>query len=1037
MKKILVFILLFYISTIYAQIKNQANWQQNVDYKIQVSLNDETHFLDAFLTLKYTNNSPDVLSEIWFHLWPNGYKNTTTAFALQQLNVANNTSFFYSKEKNRGYIDSLDFSVNGVKTNLTYHQTWIDVAKIDLNSALNPGDSIIITTPFRVKIPGSYSRMGRVKNSYQITQWYPKPAVYDINGWNTMPYLDQGEFYSEFGSFNVSITTPQNYVIAATGELQDSIEKEWLKDRILYYNGASSREEQTASSALLKTITFKQDSIHDFAWFADKDFYVFEGEQMLKDSSKKIKTYLYSKNSYDKTGVEYVNKGVLFYSDKVGKYPYSSASAVIGPLKAGGGMEYPMITVVSYLDEQTIIHEIGHNWFYGILGSDERTYPWMDESINTYYENRLDNDLAKKSNGNSFIKNYSKKNSYSGIGDGLKIAYQYAMLRNTDQAVNLPSTDFTSSNYGGIVYGKGAYIFGLLQSYLGDTLFDKAMKNYYEQWKFKHPLPDDFRLSIEKSTAKNLDWFFNDLLATTKTYDYKIMAIKFKQKKDSKVLADSNNFKILVKNTGNVSAPFQLTTLKKGEKEKDAWVQGFKGKKWIPLPGTERIRNLDDSSLLLKEAKRVNKRMDGITEVIINADNVLPEINVHNNRIKTKGILKTTEKIAIGGSNHQGRRTTPNIFPLVNYNYYDKWMYGFMIGNLAHWERRFTYYAAILGGNNLAPLKYEVSAKQAFIVSNALFTKVDIFAKANSFGHNQSIFFNSRENYTTYTRFNGGVDFFIKNKISSARTSQKLSLNFITLMDKQAISDTLSVGAIAKFINLKYVYNANKKINNYNFKIETEHIHTPKHIFFAAGNTLKINALMNKTFNFEHLKSALDMQFFIGGLLGATTTNFLYRVAGNNGKMDYRYENNLFARSENINSRILGARVLNDNYGGLRAPALILSQNIMSSFSFNYSFHRKIPFRPYLDIGFSDIKFSNSFISYVGGINFTLIKDFIEINLPIIYSENIRNYIDQSGIKASKTNNPNYNMFKDWHRLLVFKVNLTFDQDQITNKLGF
>jgi len=95
MKKILVFILLFYISTIYAQIKNQANWQQNVDYKIQVSLNDETHFLDAFLTLKYTNNSPDVLSEIWFHLWPNGYKNTTTAFALQQLNVANNTSFFY------------------------------------------------------------------------------------------------------------------------------------------------------------------------------------------------------------------------------------------------------------------------------------------------------------------------------------------------------------------------------------------------------------------------------------------------------------------------------------------------------------------------------------------------------------------------------------------------------------------------------------------------------------------------------------------------------------------------------------------------------------------------------------------------------------------------------------------------------------------------------------------------------------------------------------------------------------------------------
>ena len=203
-----------------------------------------------------------------------------------------------------------------------------------------------------------------------------KPAVYDVNGWNTMPYLDQGEFYSEFGSFNVSITVPQNYVVAATGVLQDSSEMDWLNDRITYYKGRGKREEdETASSALLKTLHFKQDKIHDFAWFADKEFFVFESKQTLSDSSATINTYLYSTNEYDKSAIQYVNQGVKFYSDKVGNYPYASASAVIGPLKAGGGMEYPMITVLASTDKTTIVHEVGHNWFYGIIGTNETQFP--------------------------------------------------------------------------------------------------------------------------------------------------------------------------------------------------------------------------------------------------------------------------------------------------------------------------------------------------------------------------------------------------------------------------------------------------------------------------------------------------------------------------------------------------------------------------------------------------------------------------------------------------------------------------------------
>ena len=345
MIKQLGFLLCFSPFVIFSQVEKQAGWQQRVNYNIQVSLDDENHVLNGEIEFTYFNNSPDTLKRIYMHLWPNAYKNNQTAFAKQQLNN-NQTSFFFAKERKRGYIDSLNFTQSGdsLKIQRTEH---IDVVYLQLNNPIYPGESTRIKSPFRVKIPGSFSRMGHVKNSYQISQWYPKPAVYDVNGWNPMPYLDQGEFYSEFGNFNVSITLPQNYVVAATGVLQDSTEKKWLKDRELYYKGNTKRvEDEVASSALLKTLHFEQNNIHDFAWFADKEFYVWSSQQMLPDSSAEVQTFLYSINENDENALQYVNEGIEFYSEKVGNYPYSHASAVIGPLKAGGGMEYPMCTMM-------------------------------------------------------------------------------------------------------------------------------------------------------------------------------------------------------------------------------------------------------------------------------------------------------------------------------------------------------------------------------------------------------------------------------------------------------------------------------------------------------------------------------------------------------------------------------------------------------------------------------------------------------------------------------------------------------------------
>ncbi len=195
----------------------QKYWQQQLHYTIDVSLNDADHSLTGFIQIDYLNNSPDTLSFIWFHLYPNAYKNDQTAFSDQQLENGS-TEFYFSKEKDRGYINQLNFEVNGITAITEEQQIYIDVIKVYLPEPLAPNALAKITTPFHVQLPYHFSRSGHDGQTYQVTQWFPKPAVYDALGWHPMPYLDQGEFYGEFGNWEVKITLPENYIVAASGK---------------------------------------------------------------------------------------------------------------------------------------------------------------------------------------------------------------------------------------------------------------------------------------------------------------------------------------------------------------------------------------------------------------------------------------------------------------------------------------------------------------------------------------------------------------------------------------------------------------------------------------------------------------------------------------------------------------------------------------------------------------------------------------------------------------------------------------------------
>jgi len=626
-------------------------WQQHVAYEIHVTLNDSSHTLSAREKLTYTNHSPDTLRFIWFHLWPNAYKNDETAFAKQRLEHYS-TRFHFSEEDDRGYIDSLDFSVEGQSLKWEYHPEWIDAAKVYLNDPVPPSQSVTIETPFFVKLPIVFSRLGHSGKHYEICQWYPKPAVYDSQGWHPMPYLDQGEFFSEFGTFDVHITLPQEYRIMATGDIVDgeaeygwldsltaegdslhALNKKAFKKRIKEMRKERRKKETSQKeeaekekaeetrdksgeapegsfgkdeSRRIKTLHFHQEKVHDFAWFADPDWIVRKGELWVADSTHKVtlwSMYLPKNAKLWERSIEYLHDSGYWYSRFYGDYPYNHITAVDGDMSAGGGMEYPNITIISSggskdLLEFVIMHEVGHNWFYGILGSDERDHAFLDEGLNEYTNIRYWEKKYPERNGQIVVSDFMQNKMRIGRNLDFRwimgyLSYQSRAASGDDQPMDLPSTDFAQENYGTVVYGKTAIFTRYLQHFLGEKKMDEIMQDFYETWEFRHPSPADFRSFFAKHSDQPLDWFFDDAVNDTKVIDYGVGPVR--------------DGAVTVTNLGSMNSPVELALYdRSGSEIERRWLAGFSGMKNVSLP-------------------------EGAEKAVIDPDNIMPDINRENN----------------------------------------------------------------------------------------------------------------------------------------------------------------------------------------------------------------------------------------------------------------------------------------------------------------------------------------------------------------------------------------------------------------------
>jgi len=767
----------------FSQADIPAYFQQDVAYTIQVKLDDTKHMLNGSESFTYKNNSPYELKEIYMHIWPNAYKNSKTALA-RQLARMKNFVLFTTLEENKGYIDSLDFSVNGQKVKWTYHPEHIDICIINLPTPLKPGQTCTIATPFRVKLPsGSISRLGHVGQSYQITQWYPKPAVFDRTGWHAMPYLTQGEFYSEYGSYDVSITLPKNYILGATGDCQTPSEVAFMNEQAAQSElklKQGMNNDFPASSSEWKTVRYTQNNVHDFGWFADKRWIVTKGEVTTPKEGRKVTTWaLFTPLGADVwvKGNEYLHDAIYYYSLWNGDYPYNQVTAVDGTISAGGGMEYPNVTVIGTSNtprmlETVIMHEVGHNWFYGILGSNERDNAWMDEGLNSFNEDRyMDTKYPNAKLGAAIgaealdqrfrTKDFSQR-SLS------ELSYFLSAATNVDQPLQLNSDNFTGLNYGGIVYKKTAILFYYLKGYLGEALFDECMHTYYNEWKFKHPSPEDIENVFERVSKQNLDWFFHDLIRTTKKIDFEIARVK----------KSGTGYQVKVKNVGQAEGGFSLGQ----EDGKSQWYSPIQQGKstWV------QYENLEGNAIR------------------IDAEGVIPEMNRGNNFIRKQGLFKKVEPIkmefAIGIKNPKFSQVYYS--PLLAWNANDGVMLGLNLHNRHIIRQNWEY--------SIAPL-YSFSRNTFNGFASAYYHQRNLSAgvRVQRFG-NAKYEFDTSSEYEQYLIANPNVSYTFRNKPENLNKKFVMTLNlgyhfqyFANVMTNDLVDAEFRSHSTKEFVELR------------------------------------------------------------------------------------------------------------------------------------------------------------------------------------------------------------------------------------------
>ncbi|MEM9921411.1 MAG: M1 family metallopeptidase [Bacteroidota bacterium] len=605
--------LMFFLSLGTSVNAQPDRWQQAAKYDMEIDFDVEKHQFKGKQTLVLTNNSPDALDKVFYHLYFNAFQ-PNSMMAVRAANIADPDGrmagrFGKLKPNEIGYHKVKSLTHNGKKVSFKEVGTILEVS---LKNPIPAGGKATFVMEFDSQVPVQIRRSGRDNRegiSYSMSQWYPKMCNYDYQGWHANPYVGR-EFYGIWGDFNVKITIDSDYLVGAGGVLQNA-------DQI-GYGYADTPKKPSGEKA---TWHFLAENVHDFVWSADKEYELIK--KQAADGPLMYFLYQPGERTTDnwKMLPEVMEEAFAFISKNYGKYPYPVYSFLQG---GDGGMEYPMATLIT--GERTFsglvgvsVHELIHSWYQMILGSNESLYAWMDEGFTSYASAITMNHLKRKGliPGASAVPNPHV---------GTYIGYSNFNLSGNEEALSTHSDHFTTNSaYGVGSYIKGAIFLHQLSYIIGKPAFDEGMLQYFETWKYKHPNANDFVRIMEQVSGLELDWYREYWVNTTHNIDY---AVKDVQKEGNK------KTRIVLERRGMMPMPIDVVvTTDNGKKEFYT----------IPLRIMRGEKTADVGDLKIKVAEEdwpwtnpsyelvIPCKFKNVVKVQIDPSNRLADVNRENN----------------------------------------------------------------------------------------------------------------------------------------------------------------------------------------------------------------------------------------------------------------------------------------------------------------------------------------------------------------------------------------------------------------------
>ncbi len=607
--KKIVFALLCGVTSLIAQ-NNTSYWQQHVDYSMEVNMDVKTYQYDGVQKLVYTNNSPETLNRVYYHLYYNAFQpGSEMDVRLQTIKDGDKRMMSEGKsriatlsENEMGYLHITSLTQDGAKVSYNEEET---ILVVDLAKPIPPGGKTTFDMTFKGQVPLQIRRSGRNSSegvALSMSQWFPKMAEYDFEGWHPNPYIAR-EFHGVWGDFDVKITIDKNYTIGGTGYLQNPNE---------IGHGYETPGTKVRTKGKTLTWHFKAPNVHDFMWAAD-DEYVHDTVKV--ENGPTLHFFYKDKPELAENWKKLQPKTVAsmeFFSKNIGQYPYEQYSVIQG---GDGGMEYAMSTLITGERKfgslvGVMVHEMAHSWFQHILATNESKHSWMDEGFTSFISSLCMNEIMEQGKENPF------EGSYRGY---------YALVKSGKEQPQTTHADRYDLNfaYGVAAYSKGAVFLSQLGYVVGQDKLMETIRKYYEDFKFKHPVPNDIKRTAEKVSGLELEWYLTDWAKTTNTIDYGI----------KEVVAEGNKTKVVLERIGLMPMPLDILVVDADGNQETYYVplRMMRGEKANPYPALKRTVADDWAWAYPTYELIIDKPLASIAGLLIDPSKLMADVNQENN----------------------------------------------------------------------------------------------------------------------------------------------------------------------------------------------------------------------------------------------------------------------------------------------------------------------------------------------------------------------------------------------------------------------